>query len=195
MCCKLVRMEGKLIIFSAPSGAGKTTLVRHLLSTDLPLAFSVSATSRPPRSGEVHGKDYYFLTEEEFKQKIEEDAFLEWEEVYPGRYYGTFISELHRIWQHGKHVIFDVDVIGGLNIKKKFPNNSLAVFVKPPSYETLKERLKCRNTESDESYKSRIEKAAYELTFAERFDISIVNDNLEVSKSEALKIVTGFLKS
>lgn len=186
-------MSGKLVIFSAPSGAGKTTLVKHLLQSGFPLAFSVSATNRPARSGEIDGKDYNFLTDKDFKEKIENNEFLEWEEVYPGKFYGTLKSEVEKIWQKGLHVIFDVDVIGGLNIKRKYPLDSLAVFVMPPSIEVLKERLAIRNTETAESLKSRIDKAVYEISFADEFDKIIINNQLENSKIEAFKIVEAFL--
>src|SRR5665647_969411 len=154
--------EGKLIIFSAPSGAGKTTIVKHLLLCDLNFGFSISATTRKPRGNEVNGREYYFLSEEEFKRKIENHEFLEWEEVYPGSYYGTLKSELDRIWKLGKHVIFDVDVIGGINIKKFYPNETLSVFVMPPSIEELEVRLRMRDTETPENLAKRLDKAKWE---------------------------------
>ncbi|MFW5822919.1 MAG: guanylate kinase [Tangfeifania sp.] len=178
-------MKGKLLIFSAPSGAGKTTIVKHLLQKDFDLNFSVSATSRKPRPGEIHGKDYFFLSEKEFREKIENDEFLEWEEVYKGIFYGTLKSEVERIRNSGKNVIFDVDVVGGLNIKKHYGNQALAVFVQPPSVEELKKRLRNRSTESDEKIKMRVAKAEKELSYAGRFDIIIINDKLE----STLKIV------
>lgn len=178
-------MKGKLLIFSAPSGAGKTTIVKHLLQKDFDLNFSVSATSRDPRTGETHGKDYFFLTEKEFREKIENDEFLEWEEVYKGIFYGTLKSEVNRLRDLGKNVIFDVDVVGGLNIKKHYGDEALAVFVQPPSVEELKKRLRNRSTESEEKINMRIAKAEKELSYANRFDVIIINDNLE----SALKIV------
>ncbi len=188
-------MEGKLIIFSAPSGAGKTTIVKELLSSGLPLEFSVSACSRAKRDGEIDSKDYYFLELDDFKEKIKQNAFLEWEEVYKGNYYGTLKSEVERIWNNGKHVIFDVDVIGGLNIKKVFPDKSLTVFVQPPSIEILEDRLRNRSTETEQNILKRLEKTAYELTFAPQFDYIIINDNLQKAINEAKNIVTQFLNS
>jgi guanylate kinase len=186
-------MKGKLIIFSAPSGAGKTTIVKHLLQKNFGLEFSVSATSRKPRPGEVDGKDYYFLTEEEFKEKIENGEFLEWEEVYSGIFYGTLKSEVERIRNAGKHVIFDVDVVGGLNIKKFYGNEALAVFIKPPSLDELRKRLENRSTESEEKIRMRIAKAEKELDFAARFDVVIVNDELQRALRDAEKVVGEFL--
>ncbi len=178
-------MKGKLLIFSAPSGAGKTTIVKHLLQKNFNLNFSVSATSREPRTGETHGKDYFFLSEKEFREKIENDEFLEWEEVYDGIFYGTLKSEVERIRNSGKNVIFDVDVVGGLNIKEYYGDEALAVFVQPPSVEELKKRLRNRSTESEEKINMRIAKAEKEMSYAGRFDVIIINDNLE----SALKIV------
>ncbi|TVQ87617.1 MAG: guanylate kinase [Bacteroidetes bacterium] len=186
-------MEGKMIIICAPSGSGKTTIVRAVLPELNQLEFSVSACSRKPRQGEIHGKDYYFLSEEEFRQKIENGEFLEWEEVYSGNYYGTLYSEVDRIWQNGKHVIFDVDVAGGLNIKKQYPRNSLAIFVLPPSLEELKKRLNDRGTETPESLAKRINKAEYELKFAPQFDIQIVNDDLDKAIEETKNTIFEFL--
>ena len=186
-------MKGKLIIFSAPSGAGKTTLVKHLLEEGLPLAFSVSACTRAPRNNETDGKDYYFISNDDFKKKIEEGAFLEWQEVYPDVFYGTLLSELDRIWELGKHVIFDVDVKGGINIKKLFPSQSLSVFVMPPSIESLAERIRDRKTETPENIKKRISKATYELEFANQFDCILLNDDLDIAKIEAYSIVADFL--
>ena len=187
--------SGKLIVFSAPSGSGKTTLVRHLLQQpELDLDFSVSATSRQSRGTEVHGKDYYFLSVEEFKQHIQNDAFLEYEEVYKDNFYGTLKSELHRIWQQNKHVIFDIDVVGGLNIKRQFPEQTLAIFVKPPSKEVLEQRLRSRKTESEEKIQMRLAKAEEELSKANAFDIIIENDDLDKTKQEVYRLVSDFIK-
>jgi guanylate kinase/nicotinate (nicotinamide) nucleotide adenylyltransferase len=188
-------MRGKLIIFSAPSGAGKTTLVKYLLQQDYNLEFSVSATSRKPRPGEVNGKDYHFLSEKEFHQKIENNEFLEWEEVYSGVYYGTLKSEVERIRNRGKNVLFDVDVVGGMNIKKYYGAEALAVFVQPPSLSELRRRLENRSTEPEEKINMRIAKAEQELTMAGRFDVVIVNDDLNRANEEAGKTVSGFLYS
>lgn len=187
--------QGKLIVFSAPSGSGKTTIVRHLLEMEeLNLAFSVSAASRAPRGEEVHGKDYYFMSIEEFKKHIKNEDFLEWEEVYRDNFYGTLKSEVERLWAMGKNVIFDIDVSGGLRIKKKFPKQTLAVFVKPPSVDELKIRLKKRSTESDDKINMRIAKASAELATAPQFDIIIKNYDLEVAKKEAYEIVKKFIE-
>lgn len=181
---------GKLIVFSAPSGSGKTTIVKHLLKQkDLNLEFSVSATSREPRGEEKHGKDYYFLSLKDFKQHMKNDDFLEWEEVYRDNFYGTLNSEIERIWAMGKNVIFDIDVVGGLRIKRKFPERTLAVFVKPPSVEELKIRLKKRKTESEEKINMRIAKASVEMATAPRFDYTILNDTLEHALEEAERLV------
>lgn len=185
--------DNKLIIVSAPSGAGKTTIVRHLLSLPLPLSFSVSATSRSPREGEENGRDYYFMSPGEFEEKIAEGAFLEWEEVYAGTYYGTLKSEVDRIWDNGKSVLFDVDVVGGLNIKKIYGSQALAVFVQPPSVDTLRKRLQARSTESDEKIAARVAKADHEMSFAPRFDVILVNDKLEDALREAEVLVKNFL--
>jgi len=186
--------EGKLIIFSAPSGSGKTTLVRHLLAQDeLNLAFSVSATSRAPRGDEQQGVHYYYKTAEEFKQHIKNEDFIEWEEVYRDHFYGTLKSEVERLWAQGKHVIFDIDVAGGLRIKKKFPERTLAVFVKPPSVDELKRRLKERSTEPEEKINMRIAKASVELATAPQFDLILRNDDLETAKKEAVALVRQFL--
>jgi len=184
--------KGKLIIFSAPSGAGKTTIVKHLLKQNAALEFSISATSRAPRISETNGVDYYFLSEEEFKSKINNNEFLEWEEVYPGTYYGTLISEVERIRAKGKHVVFDVDVVGGTNIKKFYGEDALAVFIQPPSVEELKLRLIRRSTDSPEIIRKRVEKAAYEMTFSSNFDVILVNNDLQQALSEAEKIVNAF---
>lgn len=186
-------MKGKLIIFSAPSGAGKTTIVRHLLEKGFDLEFSISATSREARHTETHGKDYYFLSPEDFAKKVENDEFLEWEEVYKGTSYGTLKSEVERIRNNGKNVIFDVDVIGGLNIKKYFGDEALAVFVQPPSVEELRKRLTARSTESDDKIAMRVAKAEHELSFAPQFDVIIVNDDLEKAFEEAEKVLVDFL--
>ncbi len=186
--------KGKLIVFSAPSGSGKTTIVRHLLGLDyLNLEFSISATSRTRRGEEIEAKDYYYLSIKEFKNKIKSDAFLEWEEVYRDNFYGTLKSEIERIWALGKHVIFDIDVVGGLRIKKKFPEETLAVFVKPPSVDELKIRLKKRKTESDDKINMRIAKASVELATAPQFDKIIKNHDLEVALNEAEALVAAFV--
>ena len=188
--------NGKLIVFSAPSGSGKTTIVRHLLKQkELNLEFSVSATSREKRGEEKDGKDYYFLTSSEFKSKIKNDEFLEWEEVYRDNFYGTLKSEVERIWKKGKHVIFDIDVSGGLRIKRKFPKETLSVFVKPPSIDELKIRLKKRKTESNDKINMRVAKASAELATAPLFDVVIENDNLEKALSEAYDLVADFVSS
>ncbi|MFM7629432.1 MAG: guanylate kinase [Algoriphagus sp.] len=186
--------SGKAIIFSAPSGSGKTTLVKHLLQHVPNLGFSISACTRDKRGRhEVHGRDYYFLSIEEFKKKIDEDAFVEWEEVYAGNFYGTLKEEIQRIWNQGKAVIFDVDVKGGLALKKYFGDKALAIFVKVPSLEVLAERLNDRGTESDESLSRRIYKAKFEMTFESQFDVSILNDDFERASLETLEVVTQFL--
>ena len=185
---------GKLIIFSAPSGSGKTTIVRHLLKQpELNLAFSVSATSRPPRGEEKDGINYYFISTKEFIQHIKNDDFLEWEEVYRDNFYGTLKSEVERLWAEGKNVIFDIDVVGGLRIKKKFPKETLAVFVKPPSVDELKIRLKKRSTESDDKINMRVAKASVELATAPQFDEIIKNYDLEVALKEAHQLVAEFV--
>lgn len=185
---------GKLIIFSAPSGSGKTTIVRHLLEKkELNLAFSVSATSRPKRGKEKHGEHYYFLSLSQFKNHIKNDDFLEWEEVYRDNFYGTLKTEVERLWAEGKNVIFDIDVVGGLRIKKKFPQQTLAVFVKPPSIDELKIRLKKRSTESDDKINMRIAKASVELATAPQFDTVIKNYDLDTALAEAEKLVADFI--
>jgi len=184
---------GKCIIFSAPSGAGKTTIVHHLLKQELGLEFSVSACSRDPRENEVNGEDYHFLGIEGFKEKIQNDAFVEWEEVYTNNFYGTLKSEMERIWSEGKTVIFDVDVIGGLNLKKQFGDAAYAVFVKPPSYEELEKRLRGRSTETEDKINQRMEKAHKELSFAPKFDYILVNDDLAEACDKAKGLVSEFL--
>ncbi|MCL1821521.1 MAG: guanylate kinase [Prolixibacteraceae bacterium] len=184
----------KAIIFSAPSGSGKTTIVKHLLSLPLNLRFSISATSRAPRPDEIDGKDYYFVSRETFERKIEENAFVEWEEVYQGSFYGTYKSEVERIWGTGKTVIFDLDVVGGVNVKNKFAEQALAVFIMPPSIEALRQRLVARCTESEEKIDSRIAKAEYELSFTPEFDVILINDVLENTLAEAEEIVKDFLE-
>ncbi len=181
--------RGKLIIFSAPSGAGKTTIVKRLMEENPQLAFSVTATTRKKREHEVDGKDYYFISPGEFKKKIENGEFLEWEEVYKGQYYGTLKQEVERLLSEGKHVVFDVDVKGALNLKKIFGKDALAIFVMPPSLEELKRRLENRKTETEETLKKRISKAEYELTFAPEFDVIILNDDLEKAVAEAKKYI------
>jgi|SRR5690554_1113489 len=187
--------SGKLIVFSAPSGSGKTTLVRYLLQqAELDLDFSISATSRQARGEETHGKDYYFLTADDFKNHVNRDEFLEYEEVYKDNFYGTLKSELYRIWQQGKHVIFDIDVIGGLNIKRQFPEQTLAIFVKPPSKEILEQRLRSRQTETEEKIQMRLAKAEQELSKATLFDVVIENDDLEIAKKEVYQLVSAFIR-
>jgi len=187
--------NGKAIIFSAPSGSGKTTIVRHLQKVIPSLGFSISASTRDKRGRtEENGKDYYFLTPEEFKSKIDEDAFIEWEEVYAGNFYGTLKSEIERIWSEGMHVIFDVDVKGGLNLKNYFGDKALAIFVKVPSLDILKERLTDRNTESEDSLSQRLFKAKFEMSFEDKFDITLVNENLQDSLTKAEKLVKDFIK-
>lgn len=187
--------KGKLIIFSAPSGAGKTTIVKQLLQKELNLEFSVSATSREARTNEINGKDYYFLSPEDFAQKVKNGEFLEWEEVYLGTSYGTLKREVERIRNLGKNVIFDVDVVGGLNIKKFYGEQALSIFIQPPSVQELEKRLRFRSTETDEKIKVRLAKAQQELSFAYRFDVVIVNDNLEKAVKEAEETILDFLKN
>ena len=185
----------KLIVFSAPSGSGKTTLVNHLLEQSLPLGFSISATSRPPRGKEKDGVEYHFLSPEGFKEKIRENAFVEYEEVYENTFYGTLTSELKRLWKEGKQVLFDIDVKGGLTIKKKYPKQTLSIFVQPPSIEELENRLRHRATDSEEKINERIGKAKGELTFPERFDYCLINDDLETAKKEIVQVISDFLNS
>jgi len=186
-------MLGKLLIFSAPSGAGKTTIVKHLLTTLPNLEFSITACSRAKRECEVDGKDYYFITVDEFKRRIANDDFVEWEEVYPGSFYGTLKSEIERIWAKNHAVVLDVDVMGGINLKKKFGTSALSVFVMPPSIDVLKQRLISRGTETPESLNKRVGKAAKEMTYSNQFDRIIVNENLEKSYTEAEQLVNVFL--
>lgn len=189
------KKQGKLIVFSAPSGSGKTTIVRHLLKQeDLNLEFSISATSRAPRENEVDGKDYYFMDLKEFKSHIKNDDFLEWEEVYRDNFYGTLNAEVERIWAMGKHVVFDIDVVGGLDIKRIYPEQTLAVFVEPPSIEELKIRLKKRKTESEDRIAMRVAKASIEMATAPQFDHIIVNEDLEKALDEAYHLVKNFIK-
>lgn len=186
-------MNQKVIIFSAPSGSGKTTLVKHCLEVFPQLQFSVSATTRSLRGDEVHGKDYYFLSVEEFKDKIEAKAFVEYEEVYPDKFYGTLRSELERIWHEGKTVIFDVDVKGGISLKKIFADNALSIFIAPPSLEELQRRLTTRATDDAETIKTRVEKAKEEMQFAEEFDCIVINDDLKASKIEIERLIDQFI--
>jgi guanylate kinase len=188
--------KGKLIVFSAPSGSGKTTIVRHLLrQSELQLDFSISATSREKRGEEVDKEDYYFLSSDEFKSKIKNDEFLEWEEVYRDNFYGTLKTEVDRIWKLGKHVIFDIDVSGGLRIKRKFPEETLAIFVKPPSIDELKIRLKKRKTESDDKINMRVAKASAELATSPLFDVIVINENLDTALNDAYKLVDDFINT
>lgn len=186
-------IEGKLIIFSAPSGSGKTTIVNYLLSKKLNLQFSISATNRPPRGTEQHGKEYYFLTSEDFRKNIADGEFLEYEEVYPGRFYGTLKREVENKLREGVNILFDVDVKGGCNIKKQYANRALSIFIQPPNIEELRRRLEKRGTDTPEVIEKRIEKASFELTFAPRFDKIIVNDDLKKAQHEALQTVKEFL--
>jgi guanylate kinase len=186
-------MAGKALIFCAPSGSGKTTIVKHLLQQNSDLGFSISASTRDKRGRtEQDGKDYYFLAPDEFKKKIDNNEFIEWEEVYAGNYYGTLKSEIQRIWDSGKNVIFDVDVQGGLNLKKYFGDKALAIFVKVPSVEVLKERLRERGTETEESLSRRLFKANFEMSFQDKFDVVLVNENLEKSLAEAQHLYDTF---
>ena len=188
--------KGKLLVFSAPSGSGKTTIVRHLLAQDdLNLEFSISAATREARGEEVSGKDYYFMSLEQFKKHIKAEDFVEWEEVYRDNFYGTLKSEVERIWALGKNVIFDIDVAGGLRIKHKFPEETLAVFVKPPSVDELKRRLKERSTESEDKINMRIAKASVELATAPQFDVIIKNYDLDIALEEASQLVKDFVKN
>ena len=186
-------MEGKLFIFSAPSGSGKSTIVQHLVKLDLDLAFSISATSRPPRGDEIDGREYHFISPESFRLKIENNDFIEWEEVYPGQFYGTQKSEVDRIWNSGQHALFDIDVVGGLNLKKEYGKQALSVFIKPPSLEELEQRLLVRGTDDARALKERLGKAEYEMGFSPQFDHIIVNNSLEKALAEAKSLVRNFL--
>ncbi len=187
-------LKGKAIIFSAPSGSGKTTIVKHLLATNEDLAFSISACTRDKRGrSEQHGKDYYFFTPEEFKSRIDDAEFVEWQEVYAGAFYGTLKSEVERLWDEGKTVLFDVDVKGGVNLKKYFGENALAVFVKPPNENELRKRLIGRGTEDEDSISKRLFKAQFEMQFESRFDVTLVNDDLIEAFRNAQKLVDDFL--
>lgn len=183
----------KMLIFTAPSGAGKTTIVRHLLKKFPELAFSVSASTRNKRSHEIDGHDYYFISDEDFEQKVQGDKFVEWEEVYRGLRYGTLHSEIDRLWNNGKHIVFDIDVKGATNIKKAYPKESMAVFVKPPSAEILFKRLRDRNTEDEESLRIRLARVTEELTYESTFDYVLLNDQLDVALAEAEKLTRDFL--
>ena len=184
----------KLIIFSAPSGSGKSTIINYLLEQGLNMAFSISATSRPPRGQEQHGVEYFFLTPEEFKERIANDEFLEYEEVYQDRFYGTLKSQVENQLNAGQNVVFDVDVVGGCNIKQFYGDRALSVFIQPPGIEELRKRLEGRGTDTPEVIESRIAKAEYELSFAPKFDVVIVNDDLDTAKAEALKVIREFLQ-
>ena len=186
--------QGKLIIFSAPSGSGKTTIVKRLLSTFPQFEFSISATSRQPRGEERDGVDYFFLSQEEFKQKVAEQAFVEWEEVYNGTCYGTLRSEMERIWAKGNVIIFDVDVLGGINLKRIFGQNACSIFIKAPSVEALRERLIGRGTDSMETIEKRVAKAEFELSKAAEFDFTVVNDSLDEAVARTENIIKDFLK-
>lgn len=186
-------MKGKLIIFSAPSGAGKSTVVQHLVKQNLGLEFSISATSRKPREGEVDGREYHFISVDEFRRRIKENEFIEWEEVYPEQYYGTLFSEVEGIWNRGDHAIFDIDVEGGISLKTIYAERACAIFIQPPSLELLEQRLRSRGTDDEESLRKRLEKAKYELEYASGFDHIVINDSLEKALAETEKIVRGFL--
>tara|TARA_B100000700_G_C14720437_1_gene703462 strand:- start:221 stop:784 length:564 start_codon:yes stop_codon:yes gene_type:complete len=185
----------KFIVISAPSGAGKTSIVHHLLEEMPALSFSISACSREKRANETEGEDYYFLGVEGFKNKIEENAFLEWEQVYENQYYGTLKSEVERIWEEGKTVIFDVDVVGGLNIKNQYPENCLAIFIMPPSIEVLRERLGGRGSESEESLQKRLAKADAEIAKNQEFDKVVLNDDFQLACDELKQLITKFISS
>lgn len=187
-------MAGKLIIFSAPSGSGKSTIINYLLQQNLNLHFSISATSRLPRGEEKDGVEYYFLTPDEFRARIQAGDFLEYEEVYTDKFYGTLKSEVERILSAGNNVVFDVDVVGGCNIKKYYGDRALSVFIQPPSIETLRERLVSRGTDQPEVIEDRIRKAEYELSFAPQFDVVVINDVLEKAQAEALNVIKSFLE-
>lgn len=186
-------VNGKMIIFSAPSGSGKSTIVNHLLKKNYNLEFSISATTRLPRGDEKNGVEYYFLSVDDFEQKIKNNEFVEYEQVYEGRYYGTLRSELERIWAKGNNVVFDVDIVGGVNLKKQFGHDALAIFIMPPSVDELKKRLLNRGTDLLEEIEIRIAKAEKEMAFAEKFDLQVVNDNLEQAQQEVERILKEFL--
>ena len=186
-------MNGKLIIFSAPSGSGKSTIINYLLKQNLNLAFSISATSRPPRGEEKHGVEYFFLSPDEFRQRISNNEFLEYEEVYKDRYYGTLKAQVEKQLEAGQNVVFDVDVVGGCNIKKFYGDRALSLFIQPPCVEELRRRLIGRGTDASEVIEHRVAKAEYELSFASKFDKVIINDDLEAAKAEALKVIKEFL--
>lgn len=190
MCCN---MSGKLVIFSAPSGSGKSTIINYLLNQGLRLKFSISATSRAPRGEEQDGREYYFLSPEEFRRRIEAGDFLEYEEVYKDKYYGTLKNEVERILASGDNVIFDVDVVGGCNIKQFYGSRALSVFIQPPSIDELRRRLESRGTDAPDVIESRLAKAQYELSFSPRFDVVIVNDDLARAEAEALRCIQNFL--
>jgi guanylate kinase len=190
---KSKKQKGKVLIFTAPSGSGKTTIVRYLLSTFNFLGFSVSATTRAKRPHEVEGKDYYFLSHEEFKKRIKNRAFVEWEEVYADQYYGTLKSEVDRVWNEGKHIVFDIEVNGATNIKKLYGDRALAVFIKVPTLQQLVKRLKARKTETEANLKKRIKRIKKELTFEKSFDLVLINDDLDKTLQEAESMVTSFL--
>lgn len=187
-------MEGKLIIFSAPSGSGKSTIINYLMQQNLNLAFSISATSRPPRGNEQHGVEYFFLSPEEFRQRIANDEFLEYEEVYKDRYYGTLKEQVEKQLSAGQNVVFDVDVHGGCRIKEFYGSRALSMFIQPPSIEELRKRLEGRGTDSPEVIKDRLDRAEYELSFAPKFDTVVINDNLEEAQAEALSQLRTFLQ-
>ena len=187
--------KGKLIVFSAPSGSGKTTIVHHLLNQEaLNLAFSISATSRDKRGKEIDREDYYFISAKKFKKLIDKGKFVEHEEVYTNNYYGTLKKEIKRLRKEGKNVIFDIDVVGGLSIKKKFPKKTLAIFVKPPSLKEMEKRLRNRQTDTEDKISERLAKAEKEMNYAKQFDVILINDNLEVAKNEAYQLVQNFIK-
>ena len=188
-------MNGKLIIFSAPSGSGKSTIINYLLKQGLNLQFSISATSRPPRGTEQDGVEYFFLSPEEFKKRIANDEFVEYEEVYPDRFYGTLKSQVEKQLAEGQNIIFDVDVVGGCNIKRFYGDRALSVFIQPPSIEELRKRLEGRGTDSPETINSRISKAEFELSYAPKFDLIVVNDELEKAEAQALEAIRKFLNN
>lgn len=190
----MIVRKGKLVIISGPSGTGKTTIVKYLLDSGLNLSFSVSATTRPSRANEKNGTDYFFLSVEEFREKIEKGEFVEWEEVYPDILYGTFKSEMERIWSGGCHVLFDVDVRGAINLKKIYGNMAIALFIMPPSVEELAKRLGKRASESDDKIRMRVAKAEEEMMLSNQFDTIIVNKMIDVAREEALQMVSSFLK-